>query len=235
MVASRIAYSTVHGPGGRYVLFLQGCQFDCLACGNHRMMPRAPRGMRPRTVADVVADIGRDAPFLTGVTVSGGEPTTQPDFLLALLAQLKADRRTTRLSRFLATNGDVAPELWEALAPLLDGVMLDLKALDEERHVVLTGRSNVRALDSVVDLIGRGLLYEVRLLLVPGINDSDAQLRRLAGWLLDIDPAVRVRVVEFDKRGTRACARDLAAPRRADFVRYWRVLNFAGVEDLVVP
>ncbi|MEJ2577574.1 MAG: radical SAM protein [Kineosporiaceae bacterium] len=235
MLGGRTVFATGHGPGWRHLLYLQGCQFDCLACSGPLLMPRSPRGMLPVSVAEVIEPIAADVPFLSGVTISGGEPTVQPDFLLALLTRLRDDPRTARLTRFLATNGDVDPALWEALAPLLDGVLLDVKALDEDRHIVLTGRSNTRVLDSAVNLSARGLLHEVRLLLIPGINDSDEQLHRLATWLLGIDPDVRVRVVEFEKRGTRICARDLLTPRRSDLARYWRVLDSAGVQELSVP
>ncbi len=235
LVAHRIAFSALHGPGRRHVLFLQGCQFDCLACANPELMPRRPRGLDARTVEDVLAEIRQDAPYLDGVTVSGGEPTAQPEFLHALLGELARGRGTSRLTRFVATNADAPAEVWDKLAPVTDGFLVDLKALDDDRHVVLTGRSNRRVLASIHDLAARGLLYEVRLLLIPGLNDSDVELRRTADWLLAVDPRIRLRVVEFGKRGTRVCARDLTEPRRRDFVRYWQVLSSAGVDDLVVP
>lgn len=235
MVAGRVAFSAVDGPGKRYLLLLQGCQLDCLACPRPMLMPPRPRWLQPKTVDDVLADICANAPFLAGVTVSGGEPTIQPAFVGAVFRAMATCRSTSRLTRFVATNGNTEPEVWAELAPLLHGVMVDLSSLDDEQNVVLTGRSNYSVLATIENLAERDLLHEVRLMLVPGINDSDADLRRVAAWLLGIDPQIRVRVVEFRRRGTRACARDLSEPRRADFIRYWRVLSGAGIDDLVVP
>ena len=209
-------------------VFLQGCGFDCLACHNPGTIPVAPAGMASTSVAQVLAGIRADAAFLTGVTVTGGEATLQPDFVHDLFAALAADPVTARLSRFVDSNGDVDPQVWQQLAPVTDGVMLDLKALDDEMHVVLTGRSNTRVLASVVELARRGLLHEVRLLLVPGMNDDDATLKDTAGWLLEVDPAIRVRLIGMRRRGTRSCAQDLLEPTSADLRHYREVLAGCG-------
>jgi pyruvate formate lyase activating enzyme len=232
LVAGTVPFSAVDGPGNRFVVFLQGCGFDCLVCHNPATIPANPRRAVPESVGSVVDRVAADAVFLTGVTVTGGEPTAQPDFLAALLEALAADPRTTHLSRFVDTNGDVDAVFWDRVAPVLDGAMVDLKALDTERHIVLTGTENYRVLGSVSRLAGLGLLHEVRLLLVPGLNDSAADLARTARWLLSLAPAVRVRVNGFGHRGTRAVARDLRAVTDEDLARYRDVLTAAGVRDL---
>ena len=229
LVAGTVPFSAVDGPGNRYVVFLQGCGFDCLACHNPATIPAHPRGLAATPVADLVAAIADAAPFLTGVTVTGGEPTGQPDVVEALFTGLAQDPRTARLTRFLDSNGDASPQVWARLAPVMDGAMIDLKALDDETHLILTGHSNAQVLAGIGDLAGRGLLYEVRLLLVPGLNDADDVLTRTASWLLEVDPHVRVRVNPFRSTGTRACARDLLAPSAADTTRYREVLTAAGL------
>jgi len=235
LVAGTVPFSAVDGPGNRYVVFLQGCGWDCLVCHNPCSIPRAPAGIRPTPVAEVVAGIRDAAPFLSGVTVTGGEATLQAPFVHALFEALGDDPRTAGLTRFVDGNGDTDPGVWELLAPVTEGVMLDLKALDDERHVVLTGCSNARVLASLRDLAARDLLYEVRLLLVPGLNDADDVLRSTARWLLDLDPRVRVRVNPFRHQGSRACARDLLEPSPDDLARYRSVLTAAGVEHLTFP
>ncbi|MEJ2579689.1 MAG: radical SAM protein, partial [Kineosporiaceae bacterium] len=172
---------------------------------------------------------------VTGVTVSGGEATVQAPFVRALFAALADDPRTAGLTRFVDSNGDCDPQVWEMLAPVTDGVMLDLKALDEDRHIVLTGESNARSLASIRTVAALGLLHEVRLLLVPGLNDDDDTLRRTAAWLHGAAPGVRVVINAFRHEGTRACARDLVEPRPADLTRYREVLTGAGLTDLTVP
>lgn len=235
LVAGVEPFSAVDGPGNRYVVFLQGCGFDCLACHNPATIPLHPKGLHPISVDEVLAPIADAEPFLTGVTVTGGEPTVQHRFVRELFTRLAGDPRTARLSRFLDSNGDAPAEVWAELAPVTDGAMIDLKALDDEVHLVLTGQSNVRVLAAIRDLVACGVLYEVRLLLVPGLNDSDQQLARTASWLLDLDPVLRVRVNAFSLTGTRACARDLRPPGPAELARYRDVLMAAGITDLVLP
>jgi pyruvate-formate lyase-activating enzyme len=232
-VAGTAPFSAVDGPGNRYVVFLQGCNWDCLVCHNPCSIPVRPPAMRPTDVADVLVGIRHAAPFLTGVTVTGGEATLQAGFIRELFTELVADPVTARLSRFIDSNGDADGSVWSELAPVTDGVMLDLKALDDEMHVVLTGHSNRRVLASIVDLAGRGLLYEVRLLLVPGLNDDAVTLARTAQWLLAADPEVRVRVTGFRRVGTRPCARDLLEPTSDDVARYRAKLASAGVRNLI--
>lgn len=234
LVAGTVPFSAVDGPGNRFVVFLQGCGFDCLVCHNPATIPAHPRGAVRTPVGAVVDLVARDAQFLTGVTVTGGEPTLQPEFLVALLEALAVDPRTAHLSRFVDSNGDTDADLWDRVAPVLDGVMLDLKGLDTERHIVLTGTDNYRVVGSLTRLVALRRLYEVRLLLVPGINDADDALTRTAHWLLALDPRIRVRVNGFRHHGTRAVARDLRAVTDADRERYRAVLTAAGVEDLTV-
>lgn len=235
LVAGRVAFSTVDGPGKRYVLLLQGCQFDCLSCHSPSALALRPTGLVPRTVEDVAEEIAEAAPYLNGVTISGGEPTRQPDFVQALLSRLASGRGTRRLTRFVESNGDADLQVWRSLMPVTDRFMIDLKAMDDETHVVLTGRSNARVLESIRFLADAGLLHEVRLLPIPGINDSDEELMAIAAWLLSVDAGIRVRVNEFRRWGTRQVARGLPGPHRADLVRYRHVLTRAGIEDLVVP
>jgi pyruvate formate lyase activating enzyme len=230
-VAGTVPFSAVDGPGNRYVVFLQGCGFDCLSCHNPGTIPVAPRGMVLTSSREVLEGIRADASFLTGVTVTGGEATGQPDFVFALFSALAADPVTARLTRFIDSNGDADPQVWERLAPVTDGVMVDLKALDDETHLVLTGRSNARVLASIADLVGRGLLYEVRLLMVPGLNDDDVTLKRTVEWLLGVDPQVRVRLIGMRRRGTRSCAQDLLEPDGADLDHYREVLRAGGITE----
>lgn len=233
-VAGAVPFSAVDGTGSRYVIFLQGCGFDCLTCHNPATIPLQPKGMHPVTVAETIAPVVESANFLTGVTISGGEATVQADFVEALLRGLADHPATAHLTRFLDSNGDAPVEVWQRLVPLLHGVMLDLKALDDERHLILTGHSNRRVLEALDLLAAAGRLEEVRLLLVPGINDDDVQLRRSARYLAEHAPGVRVRVNAYRRHGTRACARSLLEVTDDDRERYRQVLGGEGLTELVV-
>jgi pyruvate formate lyase activating enzyme len=200
LVADTIPFSCVDGPGNRFVVFLQGCNFDCLACHNPSTIARRPAAGVGATVLDVDSIVERvrpAAPFLSGVTVTGGEPTLQSRFVRDLFATLASDDDLHRLTRLIDSNGATSPSTWRALAPVTDGVMLDLKCFDAAIHRRLTGRSNAPVLASIEQLAGLGLLCEVRLLLIPGINDDPRLLGRTAEWLAAIDPAMRIVLIPF--------------------------------------
>ena len=181
LVADVVPTSFVDGPGNRYVVFLQGCTFNCLTCHNpHTIACRQTAESRVVTTEQLHADIAGKAAFLSGVTVSGGEPTLQAGAVHALFRQLADDPRTTHLTRLVDSNGDADPRTWELLAGAIDGAMIDLKAIDPDVHRVLTGRPNDRVLASLRRLTALERLTEVRLLVVPGANDESAQIATTA-------------------------------------------------------
>jgi pyruvate formate lyase activating enzyme len=214
LVADVVEASCVDGPGNRCVVFLQGCTFNCLACHNPHTIACRPTGTtRWVDVDELVDDIVRAAPFISGVTVSGGEATVQWGFVHELFQQLADHPETTGLTRLVDTNGDAEPPVWDVLATSMHGAMVDLKALDPDVHRYLTGRENRRVLDSLRQLAGLGLLTEVRLLLVPDVNDSEEQLEATARFLCGLDREVppdvdlpEVVVLGFRHEGTRPVA-----------------------------
>ncbi len=216
LVADVINFSTVDGPGNRFVVFLQGCNFDCVACHNPQTIPgHAPvEGYHPMRVEidDLVAQIRRAAPFIRGITVSGGEATQQPAFLHALFTAIKADPDLSRLSCFVDSNGACDQATWDYLAPVMDGAMLDLKCFDSTIHEAMTGHSNEQVLASIVHLQKMGLLYEVRLLLLAGTNDDPVLLRKTAEWLAALDTTMRLKIIGFRSHGARPQTPPLVEP-----------------------
>ncbi|WP_238015158.1 radical SAM protein [Dactylosporangium sp. AC04546] len=207
LIADVIRFSAVDGPGNRFVVFLQGCDFNCLACHNPHTIPAGSRAARWRTVPELVAQVRATAPFLSGVTVSGGEATRQSEFLRDFFAALHENEQLARLTRYVDSNGDAPRSVWDTLLPVLDKAMIDLKALDPDLHIRLTGRPNDHVLHSIRHLAAHGKLHEVRLLLIPGVNDDDRTLTATAAWLRDVDAGIRVKVIGFRQHGVRAAGR----------------------------
>lgn len=229
LVADTIEFSAVDGPGNRFVVFLQGCNLDCVACHNPHTIPLRSDAATRMTVDDLLARIRPAAPFLSGVTVSGGEATLQARFLRELFEALGSDPTTRRLTRFVDTNGDAPRATWDLLHPAMDAAMVDLKALDDATHRRLTGHSNARILSSIRLLSERGQLYEVRLLLAAGTNDSDAELAATASWLSAVDPRMRVKVIGYRAHGVRETAASLVEPTAEQRSRYADVLSASGL------
>jgi len=277
LVSGTIPFSSVDGPGNRFVAFLQGCNFDCIACHNpytihachhcgecveacasgalvfdgaevhwneaactggdaciracrYDSTPKA----RWRTVAELVDLVRGPAPFLSGVTVSGGEATLQAGFVRDFFASLKADARLGRLTCFVDSNGAAPPEVWDDLDPVMDGAMIDLKAFDDEVHRRMTAQPVAPVLRSIEYLAARGKLHEVRLLLLPGVNDAPGQIGRAAAWLHGVDPDMRVKVIGFRRHGVRPVARDVPEPTAEAMAGYAGVLRAAGIEQVVL-
>lgn len=234
LLADVVPFSWVDGPGNRFVVFLQGCNLNCVACHNPHAIPLATPRARVVGVPALLEEVRPLHAFLSGLTVSGGEGTLQPDFVAALFGAVKADVELAHLTTFLDTNGAAKREVWDRLLPALDAAMVDLKALDADVHVGLTGAPNDDVLTSIRHLAAHGKLYEVRLLLVPGVNDSPDQLERTAAWLLGIDPDMRVKVIGFRPHGVRAAARHWLGPTADRRAAYLQVLTLAGVRELTL-
>lgn len=228
-LADIVPASCVDGPGNRFVVFLQGCGFDCLACHNPQTITRHANAGRRIEVDALLDEVRAAAPFLSGVTVSGGEPTLQWPFVVEFFTRLKGAPDLHQLGTLLDTNGDAEPEAWRALEPVMDGAMVDLKALDPALHRALTGRPNDRVLASIERLAAIGRLHEVRLLLIPGVNDQPERLARTAKWLLGVDPGIAIRLNGFHRHGTRRGARHFPDAGGDSLAAAVRVLAGAGV------
>ena len=160
----------------------------------------ADPGARLLSVADMIRQLERVAPFVEGITASGGEPTCQPAFVQALFKAIKSTPTLSRLTTLLDTNGTLNATLWEELCPWTDGVMLDLKSFDHARHLAMTGRALTEVCAGLERVHARGKLYEVRVLVVPGFNDDRVELTAMADYLYALDAGIRVRPIAYHPR-----------------------------------
>jgi pyruvate formate lyase activating enzyme len=278
LITDTITFSNVDGPGNRFVVFLQGCNFDCIACHNpytisicnecgecvtacpsgalefslmgklewsraecqgaDACITACPWGATPKAVVrpvwDVLADIREAAPFLSGVTASGGEATQQAAFVRELFSAVKSDPATAHLTCFVDSNGAADRSTWTSLLPVMDAAMIDLKCLDPEIHRYLTGQSNETVLESIRYLAALDRLYEVRLLLLPGVNDDPALLDRTARWLADLDPTMRIKLIGFRHHGVRSDTTGLSEPTFEQMCRYHDTFATRGLFSLQV-
>jgi YjjW family glycine radical enzyme activase len=186
------------------------------------------------TPAALVEQVRASTPFVSGVTVSGGEATRQAAFVAAFFGALADDPELGRLSRFVDSNGDADLATWRSLAPVMDAAMIDLKAFDDAVHRELTGRPVARVLDSIAWLADRALLHEVRMLLIPGRNDDDATIDRTAAWLARVAPGVPVKVIGFRRHGVREIARAWPEPSRERLEAVAARLRAGGVRETQV-
>lgn len=143
-----------------------------------------------RTVDDLLGEILLDQPFHAasggGLTLSGGEPVLHAAFL----AQLLPKARAAGLHVALETGGQYRFEALEGLLPLLDLVLYDVKAGGRERHLKLVGHDDRQIQDNLRRLLraapGHGVEVEVRMPVVPGLNDGDESVEILATELSEL-------------------------------------------------
>lgn len=135
-----------------------------------------------RTAGDVMKEVLRDAPFYQGgggMTLTGGEPTMQPEFAEALLRLAKAEYVSTAME----TCGHTHWAVLEALLPYLDHILFDLKHVDNEAHRRYTGVDNGLILSNLRRLVALRAPLTIRVPLVPGYNSSTEDVRAIAAFL----------------------------------------------------
>jgi pyruvate formate lyase activating enzyme len=157
---------------------------------------------RAMSVDEVLAEVLRDRQFHDqsggGVTLSGGEPLGQADFVLRLLQALRARSVHTTLD----TCGFAAERTVLELAPWVDLFLYDLKSLDEELHERWTGVSNRQILDNLQALNSIHANIWIRVPLIPGFNLEPTHLEAAARYVAGL-PAVRqVHLLPYHRMGT---------------------------------
>lgn len=151
---------------------------------------------REMTVSEVLDTVEADRVFYEqsggGMTLSGGEPTMQFDFALALLREAKARGLHTALD----TCGMAATEKYEALLPYVDQFLFDIKHPDAAAHRYGTGAGNEQILENLTFLSENGASIEIRIPLIPGYNDSEDVLDAM-GRLLSGTRCTGIRVLPY--------------------------------------
>ncbi len=181
------SFGTVDGPGVRFVVFVQGCPMRCAYC--HNPDTWAMEGGTMMEPAEILEQYEKNRSFYEGggITVTGGEPLMQIDFLLDLFTQAKQKKIHTCIDTSgIAYHKDANPD-WlakmDALMELTDLVMLDIKHIDPEKHKELTGQPNAGILDYAAYLNEKNVDMWIRHVIVPGLTDDDEYLYKLGYFI----------------------------------------------------
>lgn len=198
------SFGTVDGPGIRYVVFMQGCPMRCKYCHNPDTW-QVGAGKK-YTAEAVFKEILKYKNYIKsgGVTVSGGEPLLQAEFITELFRLLKAEGIHTALDTSGVTFDKDNPQSVEKHLSVLrytDLVLLDIKHIDEDEHKALTGFSNKRMLDFAQFLSENGKKMWIRHVLVPDITDKDEYLQKLKQFISGLKTVERVEVLPYHTMG----------------------------------
>ena len=189
------------GPGIRYVLFLQGCPFQCQYCHNRDTW--STKQNKLMSVSDILADYKKYKHFYKngGITVSGGEPLLQMNFLITLFKEAKALGIHTCLDTSAACYSIQQSNDFLTLIKYTDLILLDIKHINNEKHIKLTGSSNTQVLAFAQYLNEMSVPVIIRHVLVPTISDSEQDLVQLRSFLETMRNIVAIEVLPYHKYG----------------------------------
>lgn len=180
---------------------------SCDACIRKCEQYSSPRAAY-MSVGDCLSRIKRVKPFISGITVSGGECTLQKDFLIELFNEV----HKLGLTAFADTNGSLDFSKEKELAEAMDMAMLDIKSFDNDEHRMLTGMPNDVVLKNAAYLAGINKLYEVRTVIVPGILDNRRNVDGISRLIAGLNPNIGYKIIKFRPVGVRANMKHVPVP-----------------------
>lgn len=205
-------YSIHDGPGIRSVVFFKGCPLRCFWCANPESQSGLPEQMYDaqtkrfqtvgsyQTLDEIVADVMKDEPFYLesngGVTLSGGEPLFQAEFVLDLLKALKKRHIDTACE----TTGFVNSEIFASIIKWVDHLYLDIKHYDTTKHRSGIKVGNQQIIDNLKLAVAQHLDLIVRIPIIPNFNDSLTDDKAFAQLFQDVG-VTTIEVLPFHQFG----------------------------------
>ncbi len=192
-------FGTVDGPGIRFIVFLKGCPLRCKYCHNRDAW--SSEGAKLYTPDEIITEVNKYRNFIDssngGITVSGGEPLIQPEFLKELFKKCKEEGIHTAVDTSGYVNVDEVKEVLE----YTDLVLLDLKQANAEKHKVLTGVENDRIKLFTQYLSDINKPVWIRYVLVPGYTDDEEDLMAAYLYLKNFKNIEKIEVLPYHTLG----------------------------------
>ena len=195
------SFGTVDGPGIRYVVFMQGCPMRCLYCHNPDTWDLTAG--REITVGDILNEYNKNRDFYAkgGITVTGGEPLLQVDFLIELFKSAKKQGIHTCIDTSGITFNPENTQKIDKLMSYIDLVMLDIKHINDEEHIKLTGKSNKNIVQFAKHLEKLKKPIWVRHIIVEGITDKPQDLIELGRFIGSLQNLAALDVLPYHTMG----------------------------------
>lgn len=203
-IHSTESFGTVDGPGIRFVVFMQGCPLRCLYCHNPDTWDKE-KG-KETTADELLTEYNKNREFYKrgGITVTGGEPLLQLDFVTELFRKSKEQGIHTCLDTSgIVFNKNSAEQVsrFDELIKHTDLVMLDIKHIDPEKHKTLTGSQNSNVLDFAEYLSENNIPLWIRHVVVKGHTDDKDDLKRLGRYLAHLKTLKALDVLPYHTMG----------------------------------
>lgn len=193
-------FGTVDGPGIRFVVFMQGCHLKCKYCHNRDTWD--VKNGKEYSVEEIFEKTIRLKPYMNtshgGVTVSGGEPLLQVPFVTELFRKLQEKQIHTALDT--SGNLPITPNI-EKLLNVTDLVLLDIKHIDNEKAIHLTGLPNTNTLNFAKYLSEHGIPMWIRQVLIPGFTNDEQDLHNLKKFIDTLKTVKKVELLPYHDLG----------------------------------
>ena len=203
-IHSTESFGSVDGPGLRFIVFLQGCRMRCEFCHNPDTWNI---GGGDKMTTDEVLVMALDYKDFWGdkggITVSGGEPLLQIDFIIELFQKAKALGINTTIDTCGQpfTRDEPFFARFEELMKVTDLILMDIKHIDSDQHKKLTMWKNESIMEMTRYLSDTGKPVWIRHVLIPERTDYDEYLKRLGDYIATLDNVKKVEILPYHKMG----------------------------------
>ncbi len=187
----------VDGPGIRTVIFFQGCNLRCKYC--HNPDTWVLNSGTEMTVEEIIKKVLRFKVYYKdggGVTISGGDPLLQWQFLIALLKELKENGIHTCLD----TSGNGVGH-YEKILEYVDLILYDIKHYDEKSYKEMTSGEQMESLKFLKAAQKKGTKLWLRHVVIPGISDSESHISKLRDFARKIDNVEKIELLPYHVMG----------------------------------
>lgn len=198
IIHSTESFGASDGPGIRYIVFMQGCNMRCKYCHNPDSWACEGEKKTPEQVLENALRYRDYWGENGGITVSGGEPMLQAEFVTQLFTLAKEQGIHTALD----TSGEPFDnsERFQKLFSVTDLVLLDIKHIDSQKHKELTGRDNTNILSLARYLCDKNIPVWIRHVLVPGLETNE-DIMNLRDFIKSLKNVQRVDVLPYHTLG----------------------------------
>jgi len=192
-------FGTLDGPGIRFVVFMQGCLLRCMYCHNRDTWDVS--GGREYAPDEVINEMKKYTNYMKfsggGITITGGEPTLQADFV----AEVFKKCRSMGVHTALDTSGFADVENVSGLLRYTDLVLLDIKQADAEKHRAITGASNEKIKEFAGYVSEKGIPIWIRYVLIPGFTDEERDLRQTSKFIRQLNNVKKIEIMPYHNMG----------------------------------
>lgn len=227
-----IPFANVDGQGNRTAIFVQGCNLNCVYCHNPEtiQLPCETTGHTDYTLEELLDEIKKYAPYIRGITVSGGEATIYKNFLVELFKEV----HKLGLTCYIDTNGIFIKEKLTDLIEVTDQFLFDVKGIHKLSKV--TGKNLTFSFENLDYLLSLGKIEEVRTVCINDFSDTKYTVTEVSKRIKDHED-ILYKIIRVHTRGLEKDQVENikdAVPTKKEVVQLGQLASSIGVKNVRV-